>query len=45
MDAFFRRASIEVERVTVSYALAKATGEPLLYKGKEFAKTDFIPAK
>jgi ribonuclease VapC len=27
-----------------SYALAKATGEPLLFKGKDFAKTDLIPA-
>jgi ribonuclease VapC len=25
------------------YALAKATGEPLLFKGQDFAKTD-IPA-
>lgn len=28
-----------------SYALAKSTGEPLLYKGKDFAKTDLIAAK
>ena len=27
-----------------SYALAKATGEPLLFKGKDFAKTDLIAA-
>lgn len=27
-----------------SYALAKATGEPLLFKGKEFSKTDLIAA-
>jgi ribonuclease VapC len=27
-----------------SYALAKATGRPLLYKGKDFAKTDIIAA-
>lgn len=24
----------------MSYALAKATGEPLLYKGDDFARTD-----
>lgn len=28
-----------------SYALAKATGEPLLYKGDDFAKTDVTPAR
>jgi ribonuclease VapC len=28
-----------------SYALAKATGEPLLFKGKDFAKTDLIAAE
>ncbi len=28
-----------------SYALAKATGEPLLFKGKDFAKTDLIAAQ
>jgi ribonuclease VapC len=27
-----------------SYALAKATGEPLLFKGKDFAKTDVVAA-
>jgi ribonuclease VapC len=27
-----------------SYALAKATGEPLLFKGKDFAKTDLLAA-
>jgi ribonuclease VapC len=27
-----------------SYALAKATGEPLLFKGEGFGKTDVIPA-
>ncbi len=27
-----------------SYALAKATGEPLLYKGEDFAKTDIASA-
>jgi len=27
-----------------SYALAKATGEPLLFKGSDFAKTDVRPA-
>jgi ribonuclease VapC len=26
-----------------SYALAKSTGEPLLYKGNDFAHTDFVP--
>jgi ribonuclease VapC len=26
------------------YALAKATGEPLLFKGNDFAKTDIEPA-
>jgi ribonuclease VapC len=28
-----------------SYALAKATGEPLLYKGKDFSKTDLVAAE
>lgn len=27
-----------------AYALAKATGEPLLFKGTDFAHTDIIPA-
>ncbi|HMD41285.1 MAG TPA: type II toxin-antitoxin system VapC family toxin [Candidatus Acidoferrum sp.] len=27
-----------------SYALAKATGEPLLFKGEDFRKTDITPA-
>ena len=27
-----------------SYALARATGEPLLFKGDHFAHTDIIPA-
>lgn len=27
-----------------SYALAKVTGEPLLYKGRDFTKTDITPA-
>lgn len=27
-----------------SYALAKATGEPLLFKGTEFSQTDIQPA-
>ncbi len=27
-----------------SYALAKATGEPLLYKGEDFANTDIVSA-
>jgi ribonuclease VapC len=27
-----------------SYALAKATGEPLLFKGDDFRKTDVLPA-
>jgi ribonuclease VapC len=27
-----------------SYALAKATGEPLLFKGDDFHKTDVLPA-
>ncbi|MCK6553590.1 type II toxin-antitoxin system VapC family toxin [Candidatus Binatia bacterium] len=27
-----------------SYALAKATGEPLLFKGKDFKKTDIVSA-
>jgi len=67
-DAFFRRAGIAIEPVTVeqahlarqafldfgkgrhpaklnvgdcfAYALAKVTGEPLLFKGKDFLKTD-----
>ena len=28
-----------------SYALAKATGEPLLFKGKDFSKTDLVAAE
>jgi ribonuclease VapC len=27
-----------------AYALAKVTGEPLLFKGKDFAKTDIVSA-
>lgn len=27
-----------------AYALAKATGEPLLFKGEDFSKTDIVPA-
>ena len=27
-----------------AYALAEATGEPLLFKGKDFAQTDIEPA-
>lgn len=27
-----------------AYALAKATGEPLLFKGNDFAQTDIVPA-
>ena len=27
-----------------AYALAKASGEPLLFKGKAFAKTDLVAA-
>ena len=71
-EAFFRRAGIAIEPVTVehgelarqafldfgkgrhkaglnfgdcfSYALAKATGEPLLFKGNDFALTDIEAA-
>jgi ribonuclease VapC len=71
-EAFFRRADIVVEPVTVehgflarqafldfgkgrhkaalnfgdcfSYALAKATGEPLLFKGDDFSRTDIRAA-
>jgi ribonuclease VapC len=28
-----------------AYALAKATGEPLLFKGKDFSKTDLVAAE
>jgi hypothetical protein len=28
----------------VAYALAKVTGEPLLFKGNDFARTDLVPA-
>jgi ribonuclease VapC len=28
-----------------SYALAKATREPLLFKGKDFAHTDLVAAR
>jgi ribonuclease VapC len=27
-----------------SYALAKSTGHPLLFKGNDFSKTDIVPA-
>jgi ribonuclease VapC len=27
-----------------AYALAKSTGEPLLFKGRDFAHTDIVPA-
>ncbi len=27
-----------------AYALAKLTGEPLLFKGKDFSQTDIVPA-
>jgi len=27
-----------------AYALARATGEPLLFKGQDFAQTDIVPA-
>lgn len=27
-----------------AYALSKATGEPLLFKGNDFGKTDIVPA-
>ena len=71
-DAFFRRAEIVIEPVTVeqahlarqafldfgkgrhaaglnfgdcfAYALAKITGEALLFKGEDFKKTDITPA-
>lgn len=71
-EAFFRRAGIAIEAVTVehgelarqafldfgkgrhkaglnfgdcfSYALAKATGEPLLFKDNDFAMTDIEAA-
>ena len=28
-----------------AYALAKATGEPLLFKGADFGRTDIVPAR
>ena len=71
-EAFFRRAGIIVEPVTIehgelarqaffdfgkgrhkaglnfsdcfAYALAKATGEPLLFKGNDFSQTDIKAA-
>lgn len=71
-EAFFRRAGIMIEPVTVDqgelarqgfldfgkgrhkaglnfgdcfpYALAKATGEPLLFKGNDFSQTDIKAA-
>jgi len=71
-DAFFRRAEIVIEPVTVeqahvarqafldfgkgrhpaklnfgdcfAYALAKVTGETLLFKGEDFSQTDVEPA-
>jgi ribonuclease VapC len=27
-----------------AYALAKSTGEPLLFKGEDFRQTDVLPA-
>jgi len=72
LDAFMRRAGIEIEPVTeeqahiarqaysdfgkgrhraglnfgdcFSYALSKATGRPLLFKGDDFSKTDIVSA-
>ena len=29
----------------MAYALAKATGEPLLFKGDDFTHTDITPAR
>ena len=71
-DAFFRRAGIVIEPITIehahlarqafldfgkgrhpaglnfgdcfAYALAKATGEPLLFKGNDFSRTDLASA-
>jgi len=71
-EAFFRRAGVGIEPVTIehgelarqafldfgkgrhkarlnfgdcfAYALAKATGEPLLFKGDDFRKTDIKSA-
>lgn len=71
-DAFFRRAGIVIEPLTVehahiarqayhdfgkgrhpaglnmgdcfAYALAKSTGEPLLFKGSDFSRTDIESA-
>ena len=71
-DAFFRRAGIAIEPVTIeqahlarqafldfgkgrhaaglnfgdcfAYALAKITGEPLLFKGEDFKRTDITSA-
>ena len=71
-EAFFRRAGITIEPVTIDhgelarqafldfgkgrhkaglnfgdcfpYALAKATGEPLLFKGNDFSQTDIEAA-
>ena len=71
-EAFFRRAGITIEPVTIehgelarqaffdfgigrhraglnygdcfAYALAKATGEPLLFKGNDFSQTDIAAA-
>jgi ribonuclease VapC len=73
VDAFFRRAGIRIEPVTLeqayiarqaftdfgkgrhpaglnygdcfSYALAKARGEGLLFKGRDFARTDVVVAE
>lgn len=72
VEAFFRRAGIIIEPVTIehgelasqafldfgkgrhraglnfgdcfAYALAKATGEPLLFKGSDFSQTDIAAA-
>jgi hypothetical protein len=33
-----------ISAATFSYALAKATGLPLLFKGKDFSKTDLLAA-
>jgi ribonuclease VapC len=45
LDALIRRAGIALNYGDCfSYALSKATREPLLFKGKGFAKTDLTAA-
>jgi uncharacterized protein with PIN domain len=41
----YNRKTRRCTGLKLAYALAKATGEPLLFKGKEFSKTDVRAAE